>query len=78
MAKRITIGGASGYWGESLMATPQLLAAGGLDYLVYDYLAEITMSILARARAKNADMGYAPDFVHGVVAPISARFKARR
>ena len=78
MAKRITIGGASGYWGESLMATPQLLAAGGLDYLVYDYLAEITMSILARARAKNADMGYAPDFVHGVVAPHLSEIQSQK
>ena len=47
MAKTIRIGGASGYWGESMMATPQLLKAGNVDYLVYDFLAEITMSIMA-------------------------------
>ena len=41
----IRIGGASGFWGEAALATPQLLKAGGLDYLVYDYLAEITMCI---------------------------------
>lgn len=68
--QRIRIGGASGYWGESAMATPQLLAAGGLDYLVYDYLAEITMSILARARAKDPDRGYATDFVDFVMKPF--------
>ncbi len=65
--KTIRIGGASGYWGEAAMATPQLLAGGGLDYLVYDYLAEITMSIMARARAKDPDKGYATDFVSVVL-----------
>ena len=67
--KTIKIGGASGYWGESDMAVPQFLKAGGLDYIVFDYLAEITMSIMARARAKNPDAGYATDFVTAVVKP---------
>ena len=65
--KIIRIGGASGYWGDSAMATPQFLAMGGIDYLVYDYLAEITMSIMARARAKDADAGFARDFISGVL-----------
>ena len=69
MSKMVCIGGASGYWGESMMATPQLLNAGGLDYLVYDFLAEITMSIMARAQAANPDMGYATDFISGVLKP---------
>lgn len=59
----IKIGGASGYWGDASRSTPALLATGELDYIVYDYLAEITMSIMARARAKNPDHGYALDFV---------------
>ena len=63
------IGGACGFWGESAMATPQLLAEGGIDYLVYDYLAEITMSIMARARAKDAESGYATDFLSEALAP---------
>ncbi|MEM6913203.1 MAG: acyclic terpene utilization AtuA family protein, partial [Pseudomonadota bacterium] len=62
------IGGASGYWGESAMATPQLLAAG-VDVLVYDYLAEITMSLLARAKAKDAKAGFATDFITASMAP---------
>ncbi len=69
MAKTVRIGGASGYWGESAMATPQLLAAGGLDYIVFDYLAEITMSILARAKQKDPNAGYAKDFVTAILQP---------
>lgn len=62
-SKTVRIGGASGFWGDASLATPQLLAEGDLDYIVYDYLAEITMSIMARARAKSADAGFAADFV---------------
>ncbi len=51
MPKQIRIGGASGFWGESDMAVPQFLENGRLDYMVFDYLAEITMSVLARARS---------------------------
>ena len=69
MSKKIRIGGASGYWGESMMATPQLLQVEGLDYLVYDFLAEITMSIMARARASRPEAGYATDFITGVLKP---------
>jgi len=65
----IHIGGASGYWGESAMATPQLLSCKKLDYLVYDYLAEITMSIMAQANAKDASRGYATDFIDHVLKP---------
>jgi hypothetical protein len=65
----ITVGGASGFWGDATLATPQLLASGKLDYLVYDYLAEITMSIMARARAADDSKGYALDFVSAVLAP---------
>ena len=75
MSKTVNIAGASGYWGESAMATPQLLNAHKsgdirLDYIVYDYLAEITMSILARAKAKAPETaGYARDFVDAVIRP---------
>jgi len=75
MLKTVNIAGASGYWGESAMATPQLLHAHKsgdvkLDYIVYDYLAEITMSLLARAKAKAPETaGYARDFVDAVIRP---------
>ena len=65
--KTVKIGCASGFWGDSNMSTPQLLASKELDYLVFDYLAEITMSIMARQHAKNPDHGFAHDFVSKVM-----------
>lgn len=69
----LRIGGASGFWGDAARATPQLLGAEGLDYIVYDYLAEITMSIMARARAQDDSRGYALDFVSAAMQPHLAK-----
>ncbi|MBI3708488.1 MAG: DUF1446 domain-containing protein [Proteobacteria bacterium] len=69
MARVVRIGGASGFWGDSAIAVPQLLTVAGFDYLVFDYLAETTMSILARAKAKDPALGYATDFVTRAIAP---------
>lgn len=74
MAKKtIKIGGATGFWGESDMAMSQFLREANLDYIVFDYLAEITMSIMARARASDPKLGYATDFVSAIVKPNLAR-----
>ena len=68
-AGSIFVGGASGYWGDAAHATKQLLDTKKVDYLVYDFLAEITMSILARARDADETKGYALDFVSSVLKP---------
>ncbi len=60
--RQVAIGGASGAWGDSPLAIGQLLGAQ-VDYLMMDYLAEVTMSLLARARLKDPQAGFPPDFV---------------
>ena len=68
--KTVRIGGASGFWGDSAGAAPQLVQNNEVDYVVFDYLAELTMSILSAARLKNPQLGYATDFVTSAMKSI--------
>ena len=61
--KHVSIANGQGFWGDSILGPVRLLAEGPLDYLTLDYLAEVTMSILQKQRARRADAGYATDFV---------------
>jgi hypothetical protein len=61
--RTVRIGGASGFWGDSMAGAPQLVASGMIDYLVFDFLAETTMAILAAMRSRKPESGYASDFV---------------
>ncbi|MFL6714062.1 MAG: acyclic terpene utilization AtuA family protein, partial [Sulfurifustis sp.] len=76
--KIVRIGGASGYWGDSPSAPRQLVEQGGIDYLIFDYLAEITMSILARARAQHPEAGYATDFIATAMKPLIKQIAEKR
>ncbi len=69
--KRIRIGNGCGFWGDSVDAPVRLAEAGNLDYLTLEYLAELTMSILALLRQRDPTAGYAHDFVEvlGRLAP---------
>ena len=74
----VRIGCGCGFWGDSAAGPAQLVRSGGIDFLVLDYLSEITMSLLARARQKRPELGYATDFVTAVMTPLARQIGERR
>ena len=71
MDRVVRIGCGAGFWGDTPEGPAQLVDSGQIDYLVMDYLAEITMSILARIKARDPAQGYATDFVTQVMRPLA-------
>lgn len=63
MNNAIRIASGQGYWGDWQEAPLLQVSSGPIDYLVMDYLAEITMSILQKQKSRNPELGYAKDFI---------------
>ena len=63
MKERIRVACGQGFWGDLLDAPVRQVEGGPVDYLMLDYLAEVTMSIMQKQRARDPQMGYARDFV---------------
>jgi len=60
---KVLVANGQGFWGDSILGPVRLVKEGPLDYLTLDYLAEVTMSIMQKLRARRPDQGYATDFV---------------
>src|SRR5947199_1224834 len=63
MKEKIRIASGQGFWGDLLDAPVRQVEGGQIDYLMLDYLAEVTMSIMQKQRARDPLAGYARDFV---------------
>jgi hypothetical protein len=72
----IRIANGQGFWGDWLEAPVRLVEQGPIDFLVLDYLAEVTMSILQKQKQENPNLGYARDFPP-LIARLAPRLKER-
>jgi hypothetical protein len=72
----VRLGCWAAFWGDTSTAVDQILDGAEVDYLVSDYLSEITMALLARARAKDPNAGFVPDALR-VLGPRLAEIHER-
>ncbi|HBB89803.1 MAG TPA: DUF1446 domain-containing protein, partial [Blastocatellia bacterium] len=63
MKQKIRIAAGQGFWGDLPDAPVRQVEGGPIDYLMLDYLAEVTMSIMQKQRSRDPSAGYAKDFV---------------
>ncbi len=63
MKEKVRVAGGQGFWGDLLTAPVDQVRGGPIDYLMLDYLAEVTMSIMQKQRARDPQAGYAKDFI---------------
>ena len=73
MTERVVrVASGQGFWGDSLDAPRQQVENGPVDYLMLDYLAEVTMSILQKQKERDPAMGYARDFIGAMESVLAA------
>src|SRR5437868_5612470 len=68
----VRVAAGQGFWGDWLEAPRRQVEGGDVDYLMLDYLAEVTMSILQKQKERDPNMGYARDFVGAVESVLPA------
>src|SRR5690348_6255177 len=74
MSRVVRVASGQGFWGDWLEAPRRQVEGGPIDYLMLDYLAEVTMSILQKQKERDPNMGYARDFVgaiESVLGPVT-------
>ncbi len=72
MKETVRVASGQGFWGDSLEAPRQQVEGGPVDYLMLDYLAEVTMSILQKQKERDPQLGYARDFVGAIESVLPA------
>lgn len=77
-SKTVLIGGASAFVGDSILGPTQLVNVPGMQYLVFDYLAEMTLSGFSQTRKSNATLGYSTEFVEYVMPQIAQACAEKR
>ena len=72
MKQVVRVGAGQGFWGDWLEAPRRQVEGGPIDYLMLDYLAEVTMSILQKQKERDPKMGYARDFLGAIESVLPA------
>jgi hypothetical protein len=68
----VRVGSGQGFWGDWLEAPRRQVEGGPIDYLMLDYLAEVTMSILQKQKERDPHLGYARDFIGAIESILSS------